>query len=181
MQKFCLLSSSLKVQRLLLLLFCVYVCFALCATLAISLSLSLSLNLSFSHSIFLSLSPCSLALRSSEALLLVYSSFYVSRIANSQMQSNPKHVGLSLHTYACMYTGNMYIYICIYIYLYLYLLCTSLELCVDVMPMKIAAVRGKQHFWNCEFATCEQFTVTTHTHTLAHTLAVSVFHVKWLL
>lgn len=69
----------------------------------------------------------------------------------------------------------------IYIYLYLYLLCTSLELCVDVMPMKIAAVRGKQHFWNCEFATCEQFTVTTHTHTLAHTLAVSVLHVKWLL
>lgn len=119
MQKFCLLSSSLKVQRLLLLLFCVYVCFALCATLAISLSLSLSLNLSFSHSIFLSLSPCSLALLSSEALLFVYSSFYVSRIANSQMQSNPKHVGLSLHTYACMYTGNMYVYIYVYIGIYI--------------------------------------------------------------
>lgn len=170
MQKFCLLSSSLKVQRLLLLLFCVYVCFALCATLAISLSLCRSISLF--PTLSSSLSPCSLALRSSEALLFVYSSFYVSRIANSQMQSKPKHVGLSLHTYACMYTGNMYvpyIYIYLYIYLYLYLLCTSLELCVDVMPMKIAAVRGKQHFWNCEFATCEQFTVTIHTHTLAHT------------
>lgn len=94
----------------------------------------------------------------------------------------------------CKATQNMWALACIhmlvctqgtctyiYIYLYLYLLCTSLELCVDVMPMKIAAVRGKQHFWNCEFATCEQFTVTTHTHTLAHTLAVSVLHVKWLL
>lgn len=131
------------------------------------ISLSLCLSISLFPTLSSSLSPCSLALRSSEALLFVYSSFYVSRIANSQMQSNPKHVGLSLHTYACMYTGNMYVYI--YIYLYLYLLCTSLELCVDVMPMKIAAVRGKQHFWNCEFATCEQFTVTTHTRTHSHT------------
>lgn len=84
-----------------------------------------------------------------------------------------------IHMLVCTQGTCTYIYI--YLYLYLYLLCTSLELCVDVMPMKIAAVRGKQHFWNCEFATCEQFTVTTHTHTLAHTLAVSVLHVKWLL